>query len=87
MPSPKQPSIIFRHDDDDIVTWEHLEDISTPSTNNESSIERRDPGNEEQSRSYHIENVAEVGSRWEMGARRSSRTGFGGFFAKGRKGC
>lgn len=89
MPSSKQPShfpIILRHDDDDdIITWEHLEDISTPPTSNKSSTEQRDAGSEE-ARSYPIENVAEMGSRWEMGGHQPSRTGFGGLFAGGSKG-
>ncbi|ODM15115.1 hypothetical protein SI65_09354 [Aspergillus cristatus] len=62
-----KPTIFHNgHDDDDVVTWEHLEDISTIPTENTSGNDNREIDNEAQF--YHIENVDVESQRPTHGA-------------------
>lgn len=65
--APTKPTI-FRsnHDDDDVVTWEHLEDISTVPTENAPGKDDGELDNEAQS--YHIENIDVESQRPTHGA-------------------
>lgn len=67
--APK-PTIFYHDDDDDAVTWEHLEDIFTTPTENTSV--KDDGESENEPRSYHVENVDVESHRPTQGG--SSRT-------------
>ena len=53
--APTKPTTFHNSYGDDVVTWEHLEDISSIPTENTSEKDDRETDNEAQS--YHIENV------------------------------
>lgn len=59
-------------DDNDAITWEHLEDVSTvrPKKEYEAKKEQQDPENEP--RAYHVENVADVESHSQSNATNAS---------------
>lgn len=73
------------YDEDDVVTWEHLEDVSAASTSNESSNDKgtSDFENENVPRSSHIEDIADAGAdaddarRHQSGRFRAKRWWFG----------
>ena len=59
-------------DDNDAVTWEHLEDVPTacPKKEYEAKKEQQDPENEP--RAYHVENVADLESHSQSNATNTS---------------
>lgn len=64
--APTKSTVFHNGPDDDVVTWEHLEDISTIPTENTQMKYDGELDNEAQS--YHIENVNVESQRPTHGA-------------------
>ena len=60
MPTTSKQTTSLLCDDNDAVTWEHLEDVSTVRPKEEYSAKKEQQDPEDQARGYHVEDITDL---------------------------